>query len=62
MVADERRDDAEVEPPRDDVDFASEHARLTTSEAVSAGKDAHAGGDVPHGLGGMDLKRVHLLD
>jgi hypothetical protein len=58
------RDDepVEVELPEDEPDFASEHSRLTTTEAVSAGKDAHSDPDIPLGFGGMDLKRTHLLD
>jgi len=47
--------------PEPEPDFAEEHELLTTSEAVSAGKDAH-GPEIPNGLGGMDLKRLHLLD
>ncbi len=43
-------------------DFASEHSLVTTTEAVSAGRDVHPDADIPHGLGGMDLKRTRLLD
>ena len=52
----------ETDRPDDEPDFASEHALVTTSEAVSAGKDVHSDADIPHGLGGMDLKRTRLLD
>jgi hypothetical protein len=59
------RDDqpsVEVDLPEDDADFASEHARLTTTEAVSSGSDVRSDPDIPLGFGGMDLKRTHLLD
>ncbi|GAB4048379.1 MULTISPECIES: hypothetical protein [Catellatospora] len=46
----------------EEADFASEHSRTSTSEAVSAGEDLHSGSDIPHGLGGMDMKRLRLLD
>jgi hypothetical protein len=47
--------------PDDEPDFASEHALVTTSEVVSAGKDVHSE-DIPRSFGGMDLKRTRLLD
>ncbi|WP_144126483.1 hypothetical protein [Catellatospora sichuanensis] len=46
----------------EEADFASEHSRTNTSEAVSAGEDLHSGPDTPRGLGGMDMKRLRLLD
>ncbi|MEU7825372.1 hypothetical protein [Catellatospora sp. NPDC049111] len=46
----------------EEADFASEHERTSTSDAVSAGKDLHSDPDIPRGLGGMDMKRLHLLD
>ena len=51
-----------VPDPDDEPDFAQEHSLVTTSEVVSAGRDTHSDRDVPRGLGGMDLKRTHLLD
>ncbi|WP_212832559.1 hypothetical protein [Catellatospora sp. TT07R-123] len=46
----------------DEPDFASEHSRTSTSDAVCAGADAHSDPDIPLGLGGMDMKRTRLLD
>lgn len=46
----------------EEADFASEHSRTSTSDAVSAGEDLHSDPDIPRGLGGMDMKRLHLLD
>lgn len=55
-------DEPEDESLNAEPDFALEHSLLTTSETVSAGEDAHSDPDIPLGLGGMDLKRLHLLD
>ena len=67
-----RADNGQQPEPRDtpsldevlaqEADFASEHSRTSTSEAVSSGEDHHSGRDIPHGLGGMDMKRRRLLD
>ncbi|WP_155372387.1 hypothetical protein [Catellatospora vulcania] len=46
----------------EETDFASEHSRTNTSEAVSSGEDKHSDPDIPLGLGGMDMKRLRLLD
>ncbi|BCJ73179.1 hypothetical protein CS0771_27230 [Catellatospora sp. IY07-71] len=51
-----------ADPLEDEPDFASEHSRTSTSEAVSAGEDKHSDPDIPLGLGGMDMKRRRLLD
>lgn len=61
MVREEVFDLSEVDIVDDEPDFAHEHARITTSEQVASGKDTH-GDAVPHGLGGMDMKRLRLLD
>ncbi|MEV4415657.1 hypothetical protein [Catellatospora sp. NPDC049609] len=46
----------------EEPDFASEHSRTSTTEVVSAGEDKHSDPDIPLGLGGMDMKRLRLLD
>jgi hypothetical protein len=62
MVWRERPDASDGVLPEDEPDFAQEHSLLTTTETVSSGRDAQPDPDIPHGLGGMDLKRLHLLD
>jgi hypothetical protein len=62
MAADKRPPPEAALNPDDEPDFAREHALVTTSEVVSAGQDSDADRDVPRGLGGMDLKRTHLID